>query len=640
MDKLGETPAGRSGVLGLLHAGDVRGFLQRHADVGLAALVVVIVGMMIVPLPTFLLDLLICLNIAVAVTLLLVAIYVSDALKIATFPTLLLLTTLFRLALQVSATRLILLKADAGQVIHAFGSFVVAGNLVVGVVIFFIVTVVQFMVVARGSERVAEVGARFALDALPGRQMAIDAELRTGHIDQDEARRRRALLARESQFFGAMDGAMKFVKGDALAGIVVLLTNIVGGLVIGIVQRGMDAGAAARTYTLLTIGEGLVAQIPALIISTGAGLVVTRVSSADEGAHLGRDIGAQILGQPKALAVTAALLAVLAAVPGLPAVPFVVLAAALGFVAWRLLRAERTGGAHAARGEAPIPALVPIVVELGPGLAAASERLSQEIVPEVAARLFEELGLPLPAVKVRASAPGPGSHAYAIRLQEVTMGEGDLAGAAAPAQAVGEHLLRLLRRHGHEFLGIDETQALLDSLARVQPALVREVVPKLVPPALLAEVLRRLLEEGISVRPLREILGALAARAPERDPVALTEHVRAALRRQITARHAQPGQPLAVYLLDPMIEDTLRESVHRGASGSYLALEPALSRDIVGAVGRALAADGRHDVILTGADLRRHVRRLVEAEHPQLAVLSYEELAPEVQLRPLGHIKV
>ena len=348
--------------MSLLRAGDVRGLLSRYADLALAGLVVAIVGMMIVPLPTPLLDLLISVNIAAAVTLLLVAIYVSDALKIATFPTLLLLTTLFRLALEVSATRLILLRADAGEVIRAFGNFVVAGNLVVGAVIFLILTMIQFLVVSKGSERVAEVAARFTLDAMPGKQMSIDAELRAGHIDHNEARRRRAALARESQLFGSMDGAMKFVKGDAIAGIVVLAVNIVGGLVIGIVQRGMDAGTAAHTYTVLTIGEGLVAQIPALIISTSAGIIVTRVASEEEGGQLGRDIGLQIMAQPKALAIAAGLLALLAIVPGLPTVPFLTLALILGAVAWKLLRtpaapaealAAGAGGAADVRAGAP-----------------------------------------------------------------------------------------------------------------------------------------------------------------------------------------------------------------------------------------------------------------------------------------------
>src|SRR3982750_3756422 len=322
----------------LLLRGDLRRFLARYADVALAALVVVIVAMMIVPLPPFVLDVLISLNIAAAVTLLLVSLYVSEALKIATFPTLLLLTTLFRLALEVSATRLILLKAYAGDVIQAFGNFVVAGNLVVGAVVFVILTLIQFIVISKGSERVAEVGARFTLDAMPGKQMSIDAELRAGHIDHGEARRRRAALARESQLYGSMDGAMKFVKGDAIAGIVVLAVNIVGGLVIGVLPRGLDVATAAKTYTVLTIGEGLVSQIPALVISTSAGIIVTRVASEEEGGHLGRDIGLQVMAQPKATATAAGLPLLLAGVPGLPGVPFVTLGIVLGRVAWRLLR--------------------------------------------------------------------------------------------------------------------------------------------------------------------------------------------------------------------------------------------------------------------------------------------------------------
>ncbi|MES1164851.1 MAG: flagellar biosynthesis protein FlhA, partial [Verrucomicrobiota bacterium] len=337
----------------MLRAGDVRGVLARTADLALAGLVVAIVGMMIVPLPAPVLDLLICVNIAAAVTLLLVAIYVSDALKIATFPTLLLLTTLFRLALEVSATRLILLRGDGGAVIRAFGNFVVAGNLVVGAVIFLILTMIQFIVIAKGSERVAEVAARFTLDAMPGKQMSIDAELRAGHIDHAEARRRRAALARESQLFGSMDGAMKFVKGDAVAGIVVLAVNIVGGLVIGVFQRGLDLSVAARTYTVLTIGEGLVAQIPALVISTAAGIIVTRVASEDEGSHLGKDIGMQILAHPRALGIGAGLLAILAVVPGMPAPPFLVLAALLGAIAWKVSPAPAGSDAHGAAASAP-----------------------------------------------------------------------------------------------------------------------------------------------------------------------------------------------------------------------------------------------------------------------------------------------
>ncbi|MCA9671634.1 MAG: FHIPEP family type III secretion protein, partial [Myxococcales bacterium] len=337
-------------------APDLRGALSRYSDLMLAGTVVGIVAMMIIPLPTLLLDILISANIAISVTLLLVSIYVSDALSIATFPSILLITTLLRLGLNVSSTRLILLQADAGQVIYSFGEFVVAGNLVVGVVVFLILTIIQFVVVAKGSERVAEVAARFTLDAMPGKQMAIDADLRGGAIDMDGARRQRAALQRESQLYGSMDGAMKFVKGDAIAGILITIINIVGGLLIGVLQRGMSAAEAGTIYTLLTVGDGLVSQIPALLISVAAGIVVTRVASEDkQGAHLGRDIGEQVLAQPRAIGIAAALLALLAIVPGLPTIPFLLLAAVAGAVAYGLTRrsaASRGRGVASARGAA------------------------------------------------------------------------------------------------------------------------------------------------------------------------------------------------------------------------------------------------------------------------------------------------
>jgi len=633
------------GFLSLLKSGDVRALFARYSDLLLAGLVAVIVGMMIVPLPAFVLDLFVTLNIAAAVSLLLIAIYVSEALRIATFPSLLLITTLFRLAIEVSATRLILLKANAGQVIHAFGNFVVAGNLVVGAVIFFILTLIQFIVIAKGSERVAEVGARFTLDAMPGKQMSIDAELRTGHIDAAEARRRRALLTRESQFFGAMDGAMKFVRGDAIAGIVVLLTNIVGGLIVGIVQKGMDPAAAAKTYTLLTIGAGLVSQIPALIISTAAGIIVTRVSSEEDG--LGQDIGRQILAQPKALAVAAALLGLLALVPGLPTAPFAVLAGLLGLTAFRIFQLDRLAAPRRriAGVENSAPLLLPIAIdlstELSQSLAAQGGlgRLERQLLPAARERFFAETGIPLPAICVRPNVAGLTGATYLLQLQEVPMARGEAA-AGAPEEAIVLHLLKILRRHGHEFVGIEETQSLLDQLARTQPALVREVVPKVVAPARLAEILRRLAEEGISLRNLREILGALADRAPaDSDPVGLTEQVRASLRRPITFAHTGGSGVLPMYSLDPMIEDTLREAVQRDASGATLALEPELSSDIVKAVGRAVV-DNPAPVIVTAADIRWHLRHLLESEHREIAVLSYQEIEPDVKLESLGRITV
>ena len=302
-------------------AGGFAAILTRYSDILLVCCVSAMVGMMIIPLPTWIIDILLTINITIAVILMMVSIYISKPTQIASYPTLLLITTLYRLSLDISATRLILLQADAGEVIRAFGMFVVSGNFVVGGVIFLIITLVQFIVITKGSERVAEVSARFTLDALPGKQMSIDADLRAGKMDFDEARKKRDALTRESQFYGSMDGAMKFVKGDAIAGIIITLVNIIGGLIIGVAMRGMEVMQAVQTYSILTIGNGLVSQIPALLISISAGMVVTRVASEEEGSNLGKDVATQILAQPKAIAVASGLLFTLALVPGLPKIP-------------------------------------------------------------------------------------------------------------------------------------------------------------------------------------------------------------------------------------------------------------------------------------------------------------------------------
>jgi type III secretion protein V len=699
---------------GLIRQGDVQALFRRYGDIALAGLVVAIVAMMIVPLPTWLLDLLITANIALAVVILLVAIYVADALKFATFPTLLLVTTLYRLALNVSSTRLILLQADAGEVIRSFGEFVVRGNFVVGAVVFLILTIIQFIVISKGSERVAEVAARFTLDAMPGKQMAIDADLRAGAYDLDEARRRRQALGRESQLYGAMDGAMKFVKGDAIAGIIITVVNIVGGLIIGVAQRGLEVGEAARVYTILTIGDGLVSQIPALLISTGAGMIVTRVASEEEGGQIGRDIGAQILQQPRALAIAAVLLALLA-FAGLPTVPFLILAALVGGIAWALVRrggparaaaaaAAAAGGGgllgaggHAAGRAELAPGTTPIALEvseaLTPLIDAETEqgRLVAELIPRLRETLFTELGVPLPGIRVRGHAPDLPPGGYRVRLQEIPMADGAVPagrvlalesperlatlgltgepaahpGDGSPAAWVAEgdrdlcaeagvttfdaggavllHLGAVLARYAYEFVGIQETQQLLDHFERSHPALVREITPKLCSPQLIADVLRRLVEEGISIRNLRDILQALAEWAPaEKDPVVLTEYVRMALKRQITHKYAAGASSLTVFLLDGAIEDAVRGAVQHTSSGSYLALEPELSRDILGAVRRALGAPapGGSPVILTQMEIRRYVKRLVEVEHPRIAVLSYQELAPELNIQPVGRIRL
>ncbi|HWA73328.1 MAG TPA: flagellar biosynthesis protein FlhA [Polyangiaceae bacterium] len=633
----------------------------KTADAALAALVLTVVGLMVVPLPTWLLDLLLASNLAFSVAILLVSLYVSDGLKIAAFPTVLLLTTLARLSLNVSSTRLILLQADAGEVIRAFGEFVVRGNYVVGGVVFLILTIIQFVVIAKGAERVAEVGARFTLDALPGKQMAIDAELRSGSIDSNEAKARRRGLLRESQFYGAMDGAMKFVKGDVIASILITIINLIGGLAIGVLQKDLEPTAALKRYGLLTIGDGLVTQIPSLVLATAAGVLVTRVASEDPDTPLGAELASQLLGQPRALRLASGFVALLAAVPGLPALPFLVIGVLLFLASRARTRALRAEASQAAaepiqrRNESGEPRFLPVVVAWGievssdlipleeddlrgnelrrPGLRSAMTAIRE--------LMFRELGVPLPRGRLAENRELPARHAvlylYEIPGRLVTIPD-ELSDAQIPTFLISE-MLPLLRRRAADFLGIAETQALLDQLEQLAPATVRQVVPKPVSVPLLADVLRRLVEERVSVRDLRAILEALAAVATtEKDALNLAEFVRSQLRRAITHGLTRGGRDLSVMLLDSPIEETLRGAIQRTTAGSFLALAPAAGRDIVQAVRRAWAAAGADAprVLLTQPDIRRFARKLLEVDAPELEVVSYAELLPEVAIRPVA----
>jgi len=640
----------RGGTVTSLSLNEVNRLLRRYSDIGLAGIVVLIVAMFVVPLPAFILDFLIALNIAAAVVVLLVGLHVSDALKIATFPSLLLLTTLFRVALEVSATRLILLKANAGHVIHAFGSFVAGGNLVVGAVVFIILTTVQLLVVAKGASRVAEVGARFTLDAMPGRQLAIDADVRAGHIDAEEARRLRNHLTRESQFFGAMDGAMKFVKGDAVAGIVVLLTNLIGGLLVGVVMKGMDSGAALRTYSLLTIGEGLVAELPALILSTAAGIVVTRVSPEEDGWHLGSDITSQIVAQPKALAIAAGLFGLLAVVPGLPAIPFLVLALVLGSLAYYLLvrepmRPRREGSRSVPStplASVPAPLLIPLSVHLSPNLDRADSRaqLTTELLPALRESFFDETGIVLPPVVFRVEA-ALAKGTCVCCLHEIPVRTFTLPAEVPTAQAIADELLRCLRTDAYRLVGVEETQTLLGDLERTHPHLVRAVVPNVVSAVVLADILAELAHEGISLRYLADVLTALARYdSSNRSTDVLAEEVRVALGRAITHKHSRSDGTVGVYYLDPMIEEAVRDAIAREGSGkAHLALEPDLANDIVQATAAAVSG-ATCPVILTTREIRRHLRDLLQSASLPVAVLAHQELSAEAKLQTLGHITI
>ena len=640
------------------------------ADAALALLVIAVVGLMIVPLPTWLLDILLAANISLSIGVLLVVLYVPNALAIATFPTLLLLTTLLRLALSVSSTRLILLQADAGEVIRSFGQFVVRGNYVVGAVVFLVLTIIQFVVIAKGSERVAEVGARFALDAMPGKQMAIDAEMRAGSIDGAEAKRRRTQLARESQFYGAMDGAMKFVKGDVIASLVITVINILGGLTIGVLQRDMDVGAALKRYGLLTIGDGLVTQIPALVLATAAGILVTRVASEDDDGSLGEELAAQLFGTPKAIRVAGVFVLLLAIVPGLPAVPFLFIGALL-FVITRVrtqqLRkrsedderqlTKPRSATRSTKGPAFVPVVVPWSVFIGPDLQELmeDERKGDDVtraglrtrMTELRERLFAELGAPLPAGLLRCSDQVPSTR-IVLSVFEVPYRVHDVAhevDAEARLASIEAFLMSSMRARASEFLGITETQMLLDQLEQVSPPLARQVVPKPISLVLLSDILRRLVEEGVSVRDLRSILEALAQAPPtDKDPLSLTELVRSHLRRATTFQLTGGASALSVYLLDPDVEDTVRGAVQRTPSGSFLALSPQVAREILSSmhsvVSTAPPPEGSMAVLLTQPDVRRFIRKLLESEFPEMRVVSYAELMPEISLRPLGRVVI
>lgn len=709
----------------VLTTGDIKLTIGRYSDVLLASLVMLILSMLIIPLPPFLLDIFIVLNISISVLLLLLAMYIPNALHLASFPSLLLVTTLFRLALNVSSTRLILLTAQAGEVIKAFGNFVVQGNLVVGIVMFLILMIIQFLVITKGAERVAEVAARFTLDAMPGKQMSIDADLRAGAFDLDTARKRRNDLNRESQLFGSMDGAMKFVKGDSIAGLIITAINIIAGIIIGTTMLDMSAGEALQIFAILTVGDGLVSQIPALLIAITAGLVVTRVASEEEANHLGKDIAIQLLAEPRAFLIAATLLTLFGLVPGLPTLPFFFMAGATGLIGWGLLRTRRLKAEgrllesengppseamiqeqrerriqaqkmQEGQSQQMLPVVTPIALEVAADLiplvddSREGTKFLGEMIPMMRDGLFYELGVRFPGIRVRGNETDMPPGTYLIMINEIPLVMGTVSEAKVlvndsverlrllniegepatnPAngnecawiprefQEVAEqaglttwdapgyivlHLSSVLRKNGSEFVGIQETMNMLEQLEAAFPALVKETTPKVVSPFQLTDILRRLIEEEISIRDLRSILQALAEWGQvEHDTVMLTEYVRAALKRYISHKYTRGQNTLIVYLLDPQIEETVRSSIQHTSSGSYLALEPEITQEILASVRNevgSLPPTAQNPVILTTMEIRRYFRKLVELEFPHLAVLSYQELSPDMNIQPIARI--
>lgn len=679
--------------------------IVKHPDIMLSLGVVSVIMVMLLPLPRFLLDLLLAFNITVSVIILLVGLQVRRPIEFSAFPSVLLMVTLLRLSLNIASTRLILLHGNegagaAGEVIRAFGNFVVGGNYTVGLVIFAILVIINFVVVTKGAGRVAEVAARFTLDAMPGKQMSIDADLNAGLINETEARRRRREIAEEADFYGSMDGASKFVRGDATAAVIIVFVNILGGLTIGVLQQGMSPGLAAQTYTLLTVGEGLVAQIPALIVSTAAGIIVTRAASDGD---LGSDILGQVLVSPKAVGTAAGILLALGLIPGLPHLAFLGLGGAAAYLSYRLSQQNEQ-----AAPSTPIPAAGPkteeatphvapfdlMEVQVGYGLIGLVEGTHGtallERIKGLRKQFAETMGFLLPPIHIRDNLQLRPNE-YAVMLKGVELSKSDvlpshvlaidpgtaqrgvIQGVATkepafglPAlwvpesmreqaqlagytvvdatSAIATHLSEIVKRHGHELLGRQEVQALLDETAKAHPRLVEELIPTLLSLGSVVRILGNLLREGIPIRDLRSILEALADHAPStKDPELLTEMARQALSRTITRQHQAPDGTLPVITLDPRLDRSLNEQVAALPQGGMLNLDPGTSQRLLSALKQAaerVAARGQQPVVLCSPALRRHIRRLTDRILHTVPVLGLNEIDAMAQLQSLDTIRL
>ncbi|WP_299493694.1 EscV/YscV/HrcV family type III secretion system export apparatus protein [uncultured Shewanella sp.] len=658
-------------------------------DIILGAMLMVAVFMMILPLPTLLVDVLIAFNLALSIMLLMIAIYIKDPLEFSVFPSLLLITTLFRLALTISTSRLILLQADAGHIVYAFGNFVVGGNLAVGIIIFAIITIVQFIVITKGSERVAEVGARFSLDGMPGKQMSIDGDMRAGVIDAKEAKRQRGLVQKESQLYGAMDGAMKFVKGDAIAGVIVILTNIIGGIAIGVMQQDMSAGDALNLYAVLSVGDGLIAQIPALLISITAGLIVTRVPG-EQRQNLASDLVNQMSKQPASLMLASGVMFVFALVPGFPFLVFGTISGFIAFGGWYAQKKQKQtsdsgepisnpGEMNAdgeMNGDNMTPSAVPLMLTLGENVD--SNGIKEEL-QRLRWQLFERLGLPLPDIQFQRIKGGQADECQVLLYQEPVLqlalnpeevllnetipqlparqeilsfsgetlywlqgnsieqaeaGQMKLCqGAKIPSFLVG----KVVERYANELIGVQETRYLMDAMEERYGELVKEL-QRLLSVSKIAECLQRLVEEGISIRDLRTIFETLVTWVPkEKDIVMLTEYVRISLRRHIRRRFTGPQGWISVVMIGEGIENMIREGIRQSTAGSYSALDGNQTQHILNTI-KAKLNDNVQCVLLTSLDVRRYLRKIVERDLYTYHALSFQELGDDAEIKVIAHV--
>jgi flagellar biosynthesis protein FlhA len=669
--------------------------------------VIAVLVVMIIPLPSIILDFLLALNITLAITILLIAMYTIKPLDFFIFPPLILVTTLFRLSLNVASTRLILLHGNegilaAGKVIKSFGSFVVGGNYVVGMIVFIILVIVNFVVITKGATRIAEVAARFTLDAMPGKQMGVDADLNAGLIDEDEAKARRAMITRESEFHGSMDGAAKFVRGDAIAGIIITVINIIGGFIIGVLQQKMSIIDAAQNYTLLTVGDGLVSQIPALTISTAAGIVVSRAASQET---MGKDFAKQFLNYPKAIYVSALTVFFFGLIPGLPHIPFILLSILIGGSVY-MLRGGKEGlkikeieekkKEPVEEGPEPVEHLLivdPLELEVGYGLISLVDREQGgkflDRVRSIRRQFALEMGMVIPPIHIRdnlqlnsseyqillkgvkiagaelmmnhylAMDPGdisrkiegvetiePAFSIPAVWIPEERKEEAKLSGYTVvdDATIMATHLTEVIRKHASELLGRQEVQNLLDNLKRSYPKAVEELVPNLLSLGILQKVMQNLIKERISIRDLLTVVETLADYAVfTKDPDLLTEYVRNKLSRSIISPYIGEDGFLKLITMDPGVEDLLLQGIQKAEHGSYLSIDPKIADSIIASIkqeAEKAMSKNIQPILLTSPVIRRHLKKMVEYFIPSLMVLSQSELLSDIGFKSIGKVSL
>ncbi len=681
---------------------------SKNLDLLIAFGLLAIMAVMIIPMPSFLIDVALTFSLASSILILLISIYVTKALDFSVFPSLLLITTLFRLALNVATTRVILSRGHeganaAGSVIHAFGNFVIGNNYVIGFIVFIILVVINFVVITKGAGRVAEVAARFTLDAMPGKQMSIDADLNAGMINETEARKRRREIEAEADFYGAMDGASKFVRGDAIAGIIITLVNIVGGLLIGVLQKNLDIAMAAKNYTMLTIGEGLLAQIPALIISTAAGTVVTR--STRSGENMGTEMAKQLLLNPRAIAITGFVLFLLALVPGLPKFPFFLMGGFMGGTAWLIDRYQKEQAdvkrqAEAEVAKAPVKEnienMLPldlIELEVGYGLISIvdsdqSGDLLERIV-SIRKQFALDLGIVVPSIHIRDNLQlGAGEYRLLIKGNKIAGGElrpdallamdpgtvsSPIAGIKTKEPAFGldalwispqlkdeaensgytvvdlptvmaTHITEMIRTHSHELLGRQETSQLVENFKKTHPKVVEELIPDILPLGSVVRILQNLLKEQVSVRDLLTIFETLADEAPRtKDTELLTESVRKNLARAITSKYRNEENTIPVLSLHPSLEELIANSLLQTEQGVQLVMDPQTASKMISSIAQSVEMHPEiagQPILLTSPTARRHIFKLTHRFIPQLVVLSHSELTSDVNVKSISIVEI